>query len=170
MIEPGVSVQTSVVLSRISFADVAADHRVVELDFDIEVGQQPFGDFAAVAVGALGRERVRARFAVGEIDERDGGHAAGDDERVPGVFELGDARGQLERGGRAVDAVGRRAAGLPVVVGVGEVFEDDGRAAVGGRRERAEAGRGVGGGVDEARAPVERRRVLVGFVVHGASF
>ena len=57
-------------------------------------GEQAFGDFAAVAVGAFGHERVRARFAVGEVDERDGGHAAGDDERVPGVFELGDARGR----------------------------------------------------------------------------
>ena len=129
--------------------DVAADHRVVGFDFDVEVGQQAFGDFAAVAVGAFGHERVRARVAVGEIDERDGRHAAGDDERVPGVFELGDAGGQLERGGRAVDAVGRRPAGPPVVVGIGEVVEDDGRAAVDGRGERAETGRGFGGGVDE---------------------
>ncbi len=136
--------------------DIAADHRVVELDFDIEVGQQAFGDFAAVAVGALGRERVRAGFAVGEVDKRDGRHAAGDDERVAGVFKLRDARGKPQRGRRAVDAVGRRPAGPPIGVGVGKFFEDDGGAAIGRRRERAEAGRRVGGGVDEAFA---RRRL-----------
>ena len=74
-------------------------------------GEQVVGDFAAVAVGAFGHEGVRAGAAVDEIDERDGGLAAGDDERVAGLFDFGDAGGEFERGGRAVDAVGVGAAG-----------------------------------------------------------
>ena len=95
--------------------DAGADHRVVRFDFDVEAGEQVVGDFAAVAVGAFGHEGVRAGVAVDEIDERDGGLAAGDDERVAGLFDLGDAGGELERGGRAVDAVGVRAAGPPAL-------------------------------------------------------
>ena len=124
--------------------DAGADHGVVRFDFDVEILEQVVGDFAAVAVGAFGHEGVRAGAAVDEIDERDGRLAAGDDEGVAGLFDFGDAGGEFERGGRAVDAVGVGAAGAPALVGVGEGVEDGGRGAVDRRGEGAEAGGRLG--------------------------
>src|SRR3954465_13674853 len=119
--------------------DAGADHGVVRFDFDVHAREQVVGDFAAVAVGAFGDEGVRAGAAIDEIDESDGGLAAGNDEGVAGgfgfgeagggrggagVFDFGDAGGELERGGGAVDAVGVGAAGAPALVGFGEGVED----------------------------------------------
>src|SRR4051794_41582268 len=78
--------------------DAGADHGVVRFDFNVHAREQVVGDFAAVAVGAFGDEGVRAGAAVDEIDQRDGGLAAGDDEGVAGGFYFRAAGGGLWRG------------------------------------------------------------------------
>src|SRR5690242_10663455 len=74
-----------------------------------------------------------------EIRHGNGGLSSGNDEAVSGAFELGDARPELERGGRSVEAVAVPFVRVPLIGHFRLAIEQYGRSAIDGRCERAEA-------------------------------
>ena len=107
---------------------------------------------------------MRARAAQGQVDQRDGGLPARHHEGVQRAFQLAHARPQLQRGGRAVQAIGVALVAMAPVVGhVGLPLEQHGGTAMGGHGQRGETATGQGLGLDEPGAPmhgkVSQRRV-----------
>ena len=98
VINPGLSVQTSVVLSRSLRGDAAADERVVALDVDVEAGHHAPGKVAMRTVDRVRNQRVVAGLAAREIHQRDGRLSARHHEGVARVLELRDAGAQFEHG------------------------------------------------------------------------
>src|SRR5882724_2917111 len=86
--------------------DFCADRRRIETDLDAESLQEFDREFAIGVVNAFGNENVVARFEKREVDQRDGGLAAGSDKGAVTILEFANARGEFERGWGAVEAVG----------------------------------------------------------------